>query len=258
MQLESAGLTNTGKVREKNEDAYMVDNENQYYLVADGIGGHLSGEVASSIVVDTFKEYLKIDGSFETSDILCKEGKRLMALIRKANELVYKRSSEDKNCRGMGSTASAVCFSGSTLISVNVGDSPTYLIRNNEAELISFIHNVGSDRASIDPDRIKTLGPKVFKMLSRAIGASGDVSPEAREMPCFAGDRVVICSDGLSNLVDPREIAEKVTSNSPVEACQILVDLANERGGPDNITVVVIEVKSSKGKEDTEADRSSL
>jgi len=247
IQLESAGITNVGKVREKNEDAYMVDNKNQYYLVADGIGGHLSGEVASGIVVDSFKDYLKnitVDDSFEISDTLCKEGKRLMALIHKANELVYKRSSEDKNCRGMGSTVSAVCFSDSTLVSANVGDSPTYLIRDGEAELISSIHNVGSDRVSIDPDRIKALGPKVLKMLSRAIGAAEDVSPDAREIPCFAGDRVVVCSDGLSNFVDPREIAEKVTSNPPEDACHILVDLANERGGLDNITVIVIEIKS--------------
>lgn len=253
IQLESAGLTNAGKVREKNEDAYMVDNENQYYLVADGIGGHLSGEVASAIVVDTFKDDLKnitADDFLKTADTLCKEGKRLMALIHKANELVYKRSSQDKNCRGMGSTVSAVCFSDSTLVSVNVGDSPTYLIRDGEAALISFIHNVGSDRASIDQDRIKALGPKVLKMLSRAIGAAEKVCPDAREIPCFAGDRVVICSDGLSNLVDPREIAEKVTCNVPEDACHILVDLANERGGLDNITVIVIEIKSVETKED--------
>jgi protein phosphatase len=247
IQLESAGLTNAGKVREKNEDACMVDNENQYYLVADGIGGHLSGEVASGIVVDTFKDCLKnttADDFSRIDDNFCKEGNRLIALIHKSNELVYKRSSEDKNCRGMGSTVSAVCFSDSTLVSANVGDSPTYLIRNNEAELISFIHNVESDRASIDSESIKAFDPKVLKMLSRAIGAAEDVSPDAREIPCFAGDRVVICSDGLSNLVDSREIAEKVTYNIPEDACHILVDLANERGGMDNITVIVIEIKS--------------
>jgi protein phosphatase len=167
-----------------------------------------------------------------------------MALIHKANELVYKRSSEDKNCRGMGSTVSAICFSDSTLVSANVGDSPTFLIRDGEAELISFIHNVESDRASVDPERIKALGPKVLKMLSRAIGAAENVSPEWREIPCFAGDRVVICSDGLSNFVEPHEIAEKVIHNNPEDACHILVDLANERGGMDNITVIVIEIKS--------------
>ena len=247
IQLESAGLTNAGKVRERNEDSYMIDDENRYYLVADGIGGHISGEVASGIIVNTFKNYLKnitADDFFETDGALCKEGKKLMALIHKANELVYKRSKEDKNCRGMGSTVSAVCFSDSTLVSANVGDSPTCLIRNNEAELISFIYNVESDRASIDSERIKSLDPKVLKMLSCAIGAAEDVSPDALEIPCFAGDRVVICSDGLSNLVNPREIAEKVTYNIPEDACHILVDLANERGGMDNITVIVIEIKS--------------
>ena len=253
IQLESAGLTNAGKKRESNEDSYRIDDENRYYLVADGVGGHLSGEVASAIVVDTFKDYLKnitVDDFFETDDTLCKEGKRLMALIHKANELVCKRSSGDKNCRGMGSTVSAICFSDATLVSANVGDSPTYLIRNGEAELISFIHNVESDRASIDSESIKSFGPIVLKMLSRAIGAAEDVSPDAREIPCFAGDRVVICSDGLSNLVDPHEIAEKVTCNIPEDACHILVDLANERGGMDNITVIVIEIKSVETKGD--------
>ena len=252
IQLESAGLTDVGKKREGNEDAYMIDDQNQYYLVADGMGGHLAGEVASGIVVDTFKDFLEnvaVDNFPEIDETLCVEGNRLLALMQKANELVYKRSREDENCRGMGSTASAICCTDATLVAANVGDSPTYLVRDGEVELISFTHNVEAEQAAIDPERVKLLDPKVLKMLSRAIGVAEDVSPDACETPCFAGDRVVICSDGLSNLVNPQEIAEKVTQNNPKEACGILVDLANERGGTDNITVIVIEIKSVGSKE---------
>lgn len=246
IKIESAGLTDVGKKREGNEDAYLIDDDHQYYLVADGMGGHLAGEVASSLVVNTFENFLR-NGAAESfpeiDDTLCAEGNRLMGLMIKANGEVFRRSREDENCRGMGSTASAVCFTDATLVAANVGDSPTYLIRDNEIELISFTHNVEAEQAAIDPERVKRLDPKVLKMLSRAIGVAEDVEPEACETPCFAGDRVVICSDGLSNLVNPEEIAEKVVQNQPEAACRILVDLANERGGTDNITVIVLEIK---------------
>jgi len=246
IKIESAGLTDVGQKREGNEDAYLIDDDHQYYLVADGMGGHLAGEVASNIVVNTFENFLRNGATEpfpEIDNTLCAEGNRLMGLMIKANDMVYRRSREDENCRGMGSTASAVCFTGTTLVAANVGDSPTYLIRDKEVELISFTHNVENEQAAIDPERVKQLDPKVLKMLSRAIGVAADVSPEACETPCFAGDRVVICSDGLSNLVGPEEIAEKVVQNRPEAACRILVDLANERGGTDNITVIVLEIK---------------
>ena len=251
IQIESAGITDVGKQREGNEDAYLLDDEHQLYVVADGMGGHLAGEVASGIVVETFRSALERDdasGIAVIDETLSAEGNRVLAWIQTANELVHRKAQQDEDCRGMGSTVSAVYCTDSTMITANVGDSPIYLVRNGEIELISFEHTVAAEQAGTDPERLKRIPEKFLHMLSRAVGVAEDVEADASETPCFTGDIVIICSDGLSNLVSPEEICTLVAENPPDAACRLFVDMANDRGGHDNITVIVLKITGITSK----------
>ena len=247
IQDHSAGLTDVGKQRDGNEDALLLDDENRLYVVADGMGGHQAGEVASGIVIDTFSSCIIHGGGTKTVTFpdatLSMEANELLACIREANSKVFEKSQNDETCRGMGSTVAALYCSDSTIIAANVGDSPIFLIRDGEPELISVMHTVAAEQAAIDPNRLKNIAEKYLHMLSRAIGVAREVTPDVCETDCFPGDTIVLCSDGLSNLVVPGEIADIVGRHMPEAACRELVDLANERGGTDNITVIVVRIE---------------
>jgi protein phosphatase len=251
--IESAGVTDIGRKRKDNEDSFLIDNDLGLYIVADGMGGHLAGEVASKLVVDTVWDYMKrvIEdedatelGNFE--ETLSKEANRLISGIRLANQGVYQTAQSNESYRGMGSTLSAVYFTDNTFIVANVGDSPIYLVHDGSIELISVIHNVMAEQAAIDPIEAELLGEKFKHMLTRAIGVEEEVEADICENQYFKGDILTISSDGLSDKVSPEEILDVVRNEQPAKACQTLVNLANERGGDDNITVIVLKVKNNK------------
>lgn len=248
MHVQAAGLTDVGRKRDGNEDALLVNHDKNIYVVADGMGGHLAGEVASGIVVDTFARCMANGAGMETDappldDTLSPAGNRLLACIREANSRVFEKSQSDAACRGMGSTVAALHCTGSTIVVANVGDSPIYLIREGEPELVSVIHTVAAEQAATDPAKLQNIAEKFLHMLSRAIGVARDVKPDICETDCFPGDIVVLCSDGLSNLVAPGEIADVAVNRVPEAACRELIDLANDRGGTDNITVIVVRME---------------
>ena len=251
--IESAGVTDIGRKRKDNEDSFLLDNELGLYVVADGMGGHLAGEVASKLVVDTVWDYMKHfkedEDAKELEDFeetLSKEANRLLAGIKLANQGVYHAAQSNESYRGMGSTLSAVYFTDKTFIVANVGDSPIYLVHDGSIELISVIHNVMAEQAAIDPNEAELLGEKFKHMLTRAIGVEEEVEADIYENQYFKGDILAISSDGLSDKVSPDEILDVVRNERPAKACQTLVDLANERGGDDNITVIVLKVKNNK------------
>ena len=246
--IESAGLTDVGKKREENEDSYLVDDELHLYLVADGMGGHLAGEVASSMVVQTFRECMAPELSesvpealAEADETLSGEANRLLAVIRAANRAVVERARQEEQCRGMGSTVAAIYYADSTIIAANLGDSPIYLVRRGEIEPLYVPHTLVAEQAAIDPERAKMLEERFHHVLTRAIGVAEEALPDVCEVPFFPGDIVILCSDGLSNMVSPEEICDIVGENNPEASCRRLVDLANERGGDDNITVIVLK-----------------
>ena len=250
--IESAGITDVGKKRKDNEDALFVDDDLKLYVVADGMGGHQAGEVASTLVVDTIRDYYKRfdefhnpEELFDFDETLSKEANRLLSSIHVANRGVHRVAQTNMSYHGMGSTVSAVYFTDEQLIVANVGDSPIYLVHNGNIELLSVIHNVMAEHASIDPEGALKLN-KMFKhMLTRAIGVEPTVEPDIFETPYFEGDRIIISSDGLSDKVSPEEILEIVRTQHPKKACKFLVDMANDRGGDDNITIIILNVKST-------------
>ena len=252
-EIESAGITDVGRKRKGNEDSLFLDDGLGLYIVADGMGGHQAGEVASKVVVDTVRDYMaRFKGGAvaeelaDSDETLSKEANRLLSGIILANRGVYHLAKSKLAYRGMGSTVSAVYLTGETLAAANVGDSPIFLIHNGSIELLSVIHTVYSEHAALDPAGAKMLGPRFKHMLTRAIGITEAVVPDICEIQVFEGDTVTICSDGLTDKVSPEEILQIVNRERPEKACHLLVDLANDRGGDDNISVITIKVKSLK------------
>jgi len=250
--VESAGISDVGKKRNQNEDSLFFDNSLGLYIVADGMGGHQAGEVASRLVVETMRDcihkFQENGHSAElthTDETLSIEANQLLSSIRRSNEIVHKTSQSSESYRGMGSTVSAVYFTDNTLIAANVGDSPIYLIRNRKIRLFSMLHTVFAEQSARDPEYADMLGTEFKHVLTRAMGVDESVQAYIHEIPFFKNDIIVISSDGLSDKAAPEEILQIVEKNSSGKACQLLVDLANERGGDDNITIIVLKIKKA-------------
>ncbi len=245
----SAGQTDVGKKRKGNEDSFLIDEALGLFVVADGMGGRKAGEVASRLVVDTLQKTLhKLATAVNPAQMvgfdrnLSTEANQLVYSIRRANLKTFDYAQNDEKCQGMGSTVSAVFFRDDQVVVSNVGDSPIFRVRAGTAETVSTIHTVMAEQESIAPEGGLKLGQQYLHMITRAMGISETVNPDTRELDCQTGDIFVICSDGLSDKAFPEEIAEIVQQETPKAACTALIKMANERGGDDNITVVVIRV----------------
>lgn len=252
--IESSGVTDIGRKRKNNEDCLLLDDDQRLYMVADGMGGHRAGEVASKLVVETIQNYMRrfreekeVKEPDASDKSLSKEGNPLLYGIHLANQAVFHASCNKNSCQGMGSTVSAVYFTDNTLIAANVGDSPIYLVRDKSIKLLSVIHNLFAESSGglIDPEGAKYLSSMSKHMLTRAVGIEKTVKPDICEIQCLKDDILVISSDGLSNKVSPEEILHVVNKESPDKACKTLVDLANKYGGDDNITVIILKVMNS-------------
>ena len=236
--IESAGITDIGRKRKNNEDCLFLDDDQRLYVVADGMGGHQAGEVASKLVVETIQNYMRRFREKEGG-----EADRLLSSIHLANQAVFQASRNKNSCQGMGSTVSAVYFTDNTLIAANVGDSPIYLVRDKSIKLLSVIHNLLAEQTAIDPEGAKYLSSMLKHILTRAMGIEKTVKPDICEIQCFKDDILVISSDGLSDKVSPEEILTVVKKERPDKACDTLVNLANQYGGDDNITIIILKVK---------------
>lgn len=245
ISVESAGISDIGRKRESNEDRVFIDDRQGIYLVADGMGGHQAGEIASSLVVKSIRDFLTDPASgtarSPNAGPLSVEAGRLLAGIEWSNRVVYEAAAAHDAYRGMGSTIAAVYLADNTLIAANVGDSPIYLIRNGKIDLLSVAHTLQADAAG------EATAAFMGNVLTRAVGPRGTVEADLCELNCFKGDTLVICSDGLSTKVAPTEIMSVAGSQPPAQACRALVDLANERGGDDNISAVVLQVTGVRG-----------
>jgi protein phosphatase len=257
--VKSAGITDIGRRRKGNEDSYLLDNKLGLYIVSDGMGGRQAGEVASRLVTETMeskiKEFLDQDTSNDLENVdssLSREGNFLISSIKLANALVCETAQIDDAYKGMGATVAAVLIAQDILIAANVGDSPIYLIRNGAIEDLYVPHTVMAEHEALAPKGSKKLGEQFKHMITRAMGISDTVEPDIFEIQCFEKDTVVICSDGLSDKVSSSEILSMVEIAEPDKACSALVNLANERGGEDNITVIVAKIETIGAEGETE------
>lgn len=249
-KVDATGITDVGRVRASNQDSMLVDKDLGLFIVADGMGGHAGGEIASRICIEQIQS--EVQGKFlallETSpkthpDPILMNG--LAASINFASAKIYEHSLEDPSLRGMGTTATVVKIVGDYAYCAHVGDSRFYLIRKGLIYQMSFDHSLVNEqvRAGIlTPEEAEVHHLK--NVITRSVGYQEEEDVDTHCTKLEAGDLLLMCSDGLHGKISDGEIS-KITSDKGLHAAKELLDLANERGGEDNITVVIIEVKSS-------------
>ncbi len=246
-------VTDVGKVREINQDNYcMIDEDIQLFMVADGMGGHNGGEVASSIAIHTIKEHI-VKYIADELEVLETESLKgiLLEAFNRANRSILERAREDISCDGMGTTATLALKAGNRLLLGHVGDSRAYLIRQGEIRQITQDHSLVAElvrRGSIS-EREAMKHPQK-NIITRALGTDLQVKVDISEVDFVESDILILCSDGLSNFVDSYEIEQMVLqTDDPNECCEALVALANQRGGYDNITVMVVKnIEDKEGR----------
>jgi len=259
--VESAGISDVGKKRTENEDSIFWDDEMGLYVVADGMGGHKAGEVASKIVADTLRDQMKrfrdnLDSEklVENAADLSTEALHLDSTIQIANRIIFDQGEEIPEQKGMGSTVSAVYLTDHSTIIGNVGDSPIYLIRDGEMKLVSVLHTMMAEYEAMAPEGAKNLSEQFRHMITRGMGLEKTVKPDVSEIQCQKNDMLILSSDGLTDMVEPEKIHEVAKKGGVKQICRALVDLANENGGKDNITVIVLKIVDQAGKKDAGAN----
>ncbi|MFZ3063610.1 MAG: Stp1/IreP family PP2C-type Ser/Thr phosphatase [Actinomycetota bacterium] len=233
-----AAKTDIGKLREINEDTFLV--EDKIFAVADGMGGHRAGEVASSMAIDILK---KRAGEFEEGDTPQRIQKMLKEALDEVNDAIVKKGETQGDYLGMGTTLTAFHISERRIFLVHIGDSRAYLIRKEKITQLTQDHTlvadmVGKGEISEEEARIHPLKNILVRALGTDVKAEADLLSEEVQ----PGDRILLCSDGLSSMLRDEEILSIVNESESLEnACQRLIDTANTNGGEDNITVVLVE-----------------
>lgn len=249
LKVHAIGLTDIGRVRATNQDSMLVDNELGLFIVADGMGGHAGGEIASRICIEqVFSEVTtKVVPLIKAAPKNNPDPVLLNALansINHASAKIYEHSLEDPSLRGMGTTATIVKIVDDYAYCAHVGDSRFYLIRKGLIYQLSFDHSLVNEqvRAGIlTPEEAEVHHLK--NVITRSVGYQEEEDVDTLGTPLEAGDYLLLCSDGLHGKIGDGEIS-KITTDKGLGAVRELLDLANERGGEDNITVVIIEVKA--------------
>jgi protein phosphatase len=248
------GLTDVGRKRRHNEDAYLIDEERGLFVVADGMGGHAAGEVASRITVESIQEYIaateeehESSWPFGFNSRVSLEGNRLTTAVEKANEKVMRAVQNRPELKGMGTTVVAALFDGDRATLVHVGDSRAYLFRDGELRRLTDDHSWVQEQVNagiLSEDEAKSHPLK--NVVTRALGGAAHVSVDLIEVPVRTGDRYLLCSDGLTGMLPDEELFEHFRTGGALEGTvRALVDVANVRGGVDNITAILVEVKDA-------------
>lgn len=240
-KLTTCAITDTGRKRTRNEDAFLVDDERRLFVVADGIGGHAGGEVASRLAVDVIGETL---GRVESHEITLLGQDLLRFAFRRANHAVHAHAKEAFPGQSIGTTAVALLFGRTHAAVAHVGDSRAYRVRGGGMLRLTEDHSFVAEqvRHGLITESEARRHPRRNWIL-RSVGHDESVEVDAAITPLAPGDRFVLCSDGLCGLVEDDEIAACVRESGSLDgAAARLVALANERGGDDNITVLVVRV----------------
>ncbi|MFM7203468.1 MAG: Stp1/IreP family PP2C-type Ser/Thr phosphatase [Myxococcota bacterium] len=251
LKVTSCGITDLGRKRQNNEDNYLINDELNLYIVADGMGGHAGGEFASQIAVNTVEEvFTNLDSVIPqgpasgelTQDAMIQE--KIEYAIRLAGRRIYEKALEDPEYRGMGTTALGIYMSQDRMFISHVGDSRGYRIRKNSIEQLTEDHSLVNEQIKagiLSPEMAKT--HRLKNIITRSLGYQEEVEVDTRIEVLEEGDTFLLCSDGLSNMVEEHEMLELVTRYHFQEAANRLIEAANERGGDDNITVVLARVE---------------
>ncbi len=245
-----AGLTHQGMVRKDNQDSYgfiepesesLLESHGRLFIVADGLGGHRGGKVASKMAVDVIGKLYFSSGKKAVYPAL-------LHALELANKSIYEASGQHEELRGMATTCTALVLKWPLLYMAHVGDSRAYLVRNGAIKKLSMDHTlveemvhsgiINQDEAKSHPDS---------HILTRSLGILQAVEVDVMDpaLQLLGGDSLLLCSDGLTVYLEDEEILQAVLQNSPDRACEVLVETANERGGRDNVTVEIVHIRES-------------
>src|SRR5260221_1850318 len=241
--------TDVGMKREHNEDSFLVNEDLGLYVVCDGMGGHAGGETASRLAVETIERELisarlRVDDPFRSDARLADTP--LAGALREAVEgacaAVFRTSRANPELAGMGTTCISLLIHGEHALVGHVGDSRAYLLRDGDVHQISEDHSLVNEqvRAGLLSEEEAKLS-RLKNIITRSVGFAEDVLVDVMGVETQAGDRFLLCSDGLSNLMENDEIRDALLNNELDLVPKALIQLANERGGDDNITVVAVE-----------------
>jgi protein phosphatase len=232
VKLVSGVATDRGQIRDNNEDAFLVDDEGSHYAVADGMGGHRGGEVASRTAIEALRASIASGASVDNA-------------ITSANTAVLERAAADDELTGMGTTLTAVVVSGAHQLLVgHVGDSRAYLLRDGTLARITEDHSLVEElvrEGRLTPEQAEAHPQRAI--ITRVVGVNTDIDVDMYAVDVDPGDRMIICSDGLTTMLRDREV-ERIArgERDPQHTADALVAAANTAGGEDNITVIVIDV----------------
>jgi serine/threonine protein phosphatase PrpC len=242
------GLTNQGRVRSANQDAYGVLNETRFWLVADGMGGRVGGEVASRIAVESVAKSLISERRVETAAAkdVEKTSQRLRAAVQSANGAIRAEAGRRPQLLGMGTTLVVLAIvpePDATAVIANIGDSRAYLLRNGTLMPLTKDHSVVEEsiRTGLLSEAEASVHP-LRHVLTRALGTELEVEPDITVCPLDSEDVLLLCTDGLTKMARDSRIREILATyrQTPGQACERLIEAANDAGGDDNITVVIV------------------
>lgn len=251
MRIESGGVTDLGRVRTNNEDCFRIVEPLNLFVLSDGMGGEAHGEVASEMAVETIVKFC-MDANADSAatqmsvsePTWSEKTKRLTNAVHLANKRIYDSAEAHPEQHGMGATLTAAWLDGSRLSIAHVGDSRAYLLRGGTLQQLTSDHSLVAEqvrRGIITAAEAEE--SEMQSVLLRALGAVPDVEVDTEEHVIFARDILMLCCDGLTRMVTEPEIAGTLQAETdPTRAAEKLVALANERGGVDNITAIVVRV----------------
>ena len=251
MRIQAGARTDLGRVRKNNEDCYEIEPALNLYVLSDGMGGQAHGEVASKLAVQTIVTHCQQAENSRATPIfgepqpdVSERTNRLTSAIHLANRKVYEAAAANAEQNGMGATIVAAWIEGQRLSLAHVGDSRAYLLRAGSLDQLTADHSLVAEKV-----RVGILTPQeadaseLQSVLTRAVGTNATIQVDADEQMLLGGDSLLLCSDGLTRMVTDPEIASTLlTSTSAQEAADRLIELANDYGGLDNVTAIVMRV----------------
>jgi protein phosphatase len=253
VRFTCAGRTDVGVIRSGNEDSYLMVPERGVFIVADGMGGHAAGEVASEMAVKIIADKLK--GIHGSSDAAAAELMR--QAIKTANGAIFMRTLTEQDKRGMGTTATALVINGLRYLIGQVGDSQAYVLREHRLAQLTKDHSYVQEQVDagyLTPEQART--HPYSNVITRCVGANSEVAPDIYAGTLRAEDVFLLTSDGLTGMVEDHDLLHIMNSNakSPARMVDTLISEANHRGGLDNITAIAIRIDSVESGTGTDSD----
>ncbi|MBJ6762749.1 Stp1/IreP family PP2C-type Ser/Thr phosphatase [Myxococcaceae bacterium JPH2] len=250
LTTEAFGLTDVGRKRQHNEDAMLVDVPLGLYMVADGMGGHAAGEVASARATEVVKQHvsanrhlLKDLASNPTADSRSAAAALVEVAVQRACADIYRTAMTDSTKRGMGTTFVCLAVGGNKGVIGHVGDSRVYLVRHGQCHRLTEDHTLVAAQLKAGTITKEQAATSQYRnVITRAVGIQESVQVDTLIVDLMPGDVFILCSDGLHGYIEDEEILPLVAGLPPVDLPRRLIDMANERGGKDNITAVVVKV----------------